>query len=51
VDLQTKVGGSLNADWVEWLMGFPTGWTVVNGWKNPKASRASSKAKKAERTD
>ena len=21
-------GGSLNPQWVEWLMGFPTGWTV-----------------------
>ena len=25
--LQTAVGGSLNPDWVEWLMGFPIGWT------------------------
>jgi hypothetical protein len=22
-----RLGGSLNADWVEWLMGFPVGWT------------------------
>lgn len=22
--------GQLNPDWVEWLMGFPVGWTVVN---------------------
>lgn len=50
-NLNDQIGGSLNADWVEWLMGFPIGWTVVNGWKNPTASRASSKAKKAERTD
>lgn len=20
-------GGSLNPEWIEWLMGFPTGWT------------------------
>jgi len=26
-DLQTEVGGLLNPEWVEWLMGFPTGWT------------------------
>ena len=26
-DLPTAVGGSLNPDWVEWLMGFPIGWT------------------------
>jgi hypothetical protein len=26
-NLRTQVGGSLNPTWVEWLMGFPTGWT------------------------
>jgi len=26
-DLQTTVGGQLNPDWVEWLMGLPPGWT------------------------
>jgi len=29
-DYQTpkgKLAGSLNPEWVEWLMGFPTGWT------------------------
>ena len=26
---QTSVGGQLNPDWVEWLMGFPPGWTEV----------------------
>lgn len=25
--LQTAVGGQLNPDWVEWMMGFPLGWT------------------------
>jgi DNA (cytosine-5)-methyltransferase 1 len=24
---QSKVSGSLNPTWVEWLMGFPSGWT------------------------
>ena len=28
-DLQTAIGGLLNPDWVEWLMGFPAGWTEV----------------------
>ena len=26
-NLQTAVGGSLNPAWVEWLMGYPQGWT------------------------
>lgn len=47
-DLQTVVGGSLNPDWVEWLMGLPTGWTEVSGWKSRKAPRASPKASKTE---
>ena len=28
--LQTTVGGQLNPMWVEWLMGFPLGWTDLN---------------------
>lgn len=28
-DLQTVAGGQLNPDWVEWLMGFPVGWTSL----------------------
>jgi hypothetical protein len=27
VSLHDQVGGSLNPTWVEWLMGFPLGWT------------------------
>jgi hypothetical protein len=26
-NLGTQVGGSLNPTWVEWLMGWPLGWT------------------------
>jgi hypothetical protein len=26
-NLNAKAGGSLNPEWVEWLMGFPKGWT------------------------
>ena len=30
---------ALNPDWVEWLMGFPKGWTdVSSGQENPRAS-------------
>lgn len=26
-NLNDQIGGSLNPDWVDWLMGFPNGWT------------------------
>jgi hypothetical protein len=29
--LNVAAGGSLNSDWVEWLMGFPIGWTADIG--------------------
>ena len=29
-NIQNVVGGKLNPTWVEWLMGFPTGWTDLN---------------------
>jgi hypothetical protein len=29
--LNVAVGGALNPDWVEWLMGFPIGWTTDIG--------------------
>ena len=29
-DNQSKTNGQLNPTWVEWLMGFPTGWTDLN---------------------
>ncbi len=28
--LRTDVGGQLNPEWVEWLMGFPIGWTDLD---------------------
>ena len=30
--LPAAVGGQLNPAWVEWLMGYPLGWTVLSGW-------------------
>ena len=30
-DNQHKTGGSLNPQWVEWLMGYPSGWTDLGG--------------------
>ncbi len=31
--LEDQVSGQLNPDWVEWLMGFPIGWTSLNPLK------------------
>lgn len=45
-NLNDQIGGSLNPDWVEWLMGFRTGWTQVDGWKSRKASPALPQASK-----
>lgn len=28
--LRTEAGGQLNPEWVEWLMGFPIGWTELD---------------------
>jgi len=41
-DLPTVAGGSLNPDWVEWLMGFPVGWTAC-GVSETRSCRKSSK--------
>lgn len=34
---QSQAAGSLNPSWVEWLMGFPIGFTVSKGWVTPKS--------------
>jgi hypothetical protein len=41
-NLQTAVGGHLNPTWVEWLMGFPLGWTDLKPSETP-SSRKSRK--------
>lgn len=39
-------GGSLNPTWVEWLMGYPLGWTALEDWATqwfrPKREKRSS---------
>ena len=35
LNLPTAVGGALNPEWVEWLMGFPTGWTDLKDSETP----------------
>jgi hypothetical protein len=34
------VRGSLNPTWVEWLMGFPLGWTVCEFWETRSSRRS-----------
>jgi len=38
--------GSLNPMWVEWLMGFPTGWTDLKPSETPSSRKSSSKSAK-----
>ena len=46
-------GGSLNPTWVEWLMGFPLGWTVLksSATQSSPTSRKSSGARSSKRKD
>ena len=34
-NLNAKAGGSLNPEWVEWLMGYPKGWTDLKPSETP----------------
>ena len=43
-DQRSRLGGSLNPQWVEWLMGFPTGWTDLEVSEMPSSPRSSSKS-------
>ena len=37
--LPAQVGGQLNPDWIEWLMGYPAGWTIAP--PRPRRKRSS----------
>jgi hypothetical protein len=37
---QQMVGGQLNPTWVEWLMGFPAGWTACDASETPSSRSA-----------
>jgi hypothetical protein len=37
---QTQTSGSLNPTWVEWLMGFPLGWTDLGDSATPSSRRS-----------
>jgi hypothetical protein len=41
-NLRTQVGGSLNPTWVEWLMGFPLGWTDLEPSETASSPRSRS---------
>lgn len=38
--------GNLNPEWVEWLMGFPIGWTELNASETPSARNNSTHSSK-----
>lgn len=42
--LQTTVGGQLNPTWVEWLMGFPIGWTDLSASETPSCHSSSTQS-------
>ncbi|SDM90980.1 hypothetical protein SAMN04488074_12921 [Lentzea albidocapillata subsp. violacea] len=42
VDLGDAVGGPPNPTWIEWLMGFPTGWTDVAHSETPSSPPSQS---------
>ena len=35
-NIQPKAGGQLNPQWVEWLMGWPIGWTACTELETAK---------------
>lgn len=41
--LPNFVGGSLNPAWVEWLQGFPVGWTDLNASEMPSSRKSHMK--------
>jgi len=41
-NLSTAVGGQLNPEWVEWLMGFPAGWTDCVPSETPSSPKSPS---------
>jgi hypothetical protein len=40
--LVVQVGGTLNPPWVEWLMGYPNGWTVLQPLETPSFPKSSN---------
>ena len=44
IPLAAQVGGPLNPTWVEWLMGYPAGWTDLKPSEMPLSRRLSKKS-------
>jgi hypothetical protein len=44
---KNQLGGSLNPTWVEWLMGYPTGWTVLKDSAMQSFRKLRSRSSKA----
>ena len=42
IPLNAAVGGALNPTWVEWLMGFPLGWTALEDSATPLSRKSRS---------
>jgi len=41
-----KATGQLNPAWVEWLMGYPMGWTDLKDWATPSSRKSHTKSSK-----
>lgn len=42
-DDRSRLGGSLNPTWVEWLLGFPPEWTALDPSEMPSSRKSSKK--------
>ena len=42
--LNAEVGGALNPEWVEWLMGYPVGWTDLRDSETPSSRKSPPKS-------
>ncbi len=43
-NLNDQIGGQLNPTWVEWLMGFPLGWTALDASETPSSRKSRKKS-------